>query len=327
MKQTLISIGLALLLMISLGLIVRLAWTNQELKERTGQLNNQLMASNLAVGKAETRFGDASKYISELEGSLKVEVEKWKGVLTRYVTLEARYRSLKRYKGNAQVVYVEGPTIEVPIELAFERGMLYEAVTDKTLIPVKVIRRKVKDYRMSILCEVKPKANSRHRLPMDISYQLQLRIRGQIVEKRLEQGAVVHFAKLWFVDKEGNAKDMLPLQKFQVVVEDERKPKFYWWAPHLDAGATIGVSNRLRLHTGGSFGVSAMGYGITKNDLTWRFARLGLELSDSPGLSLDPAMFNLGSMLPLVSNLWVSPHVVMRVDGAVVVGVLVGAVL
>jgi len=327
MKQQLVTVGLVVLLMISLGLIVRLAWTNHELKNRTDRLNSQLMAANLAVGKAETKFGDASRYITELEGSLKLEVEKWKGVLTRYVALEAKYRALRKYKGNAQVVYVEGPRIEVPVDNTFQRGMLYEAVTDKALLPVRVIERTVKDHRVKIWCEVKPKPNSQDKLPMTIGYEFHLKIRGQMVEKRLDDGAVVHFAKLWLVDDAGKTKETLPLQNFEVVVQDERKPKFYWWVPHLDAGVSIGVTNRTQLHTGGNLGLSAMGYGLAKNDLTWRFARVGLEMAESSGLSVDPVMWNLGSMVPLISNLWLSPHMVFREDEQIVLGILFGAVL
>ena len=57
-------------------------------------------------------------------------------------------------------------------------------------------------------------------------------------------------------------------------------------------------------------GISFMSYGKTADDMIWRFIRIGVGAAGSDfSLTLSPAMFNLGKILPLVSNLWITPVV------------------
>lgn len=57
--------------------------------------------------------------------------------------------------------------------------------------------------------------------------------------------------------------------------EQKDDPRFYWWAPHLNAGINFGVES------GGFFsrptiGASFLGYGASKNDLKWKFLNAGI---------------------------------------------------
>lgn len=84
--------------------------------------------------------------------------------------------------------------------------------------------------------------------------------------------------------------------------------EFYWWAPHL----SISLDNQLvfqdsvEYKLGASAGISIMAYGRTKDDNEWRFLRLGAGLNTNENLyiSLEPCQYNLGKVLPLVSDLW-----------------------
>lgn len=324
-KNVILPIILGLSLFVSLGLLVRIGMLKKKSETYAAQLQDRLLAANLEVGKARTMYGDVSKKASVLEEELKVEIKKWKGSMTRFVSLEAKYRTLKKTKTKAKIVYVDKPPVEIPAELKVQRGMLYEAVTDNTLVPVKVLQRKVKDHKIAIACKVEPQPGQR--VPMEIAYEMNLRLRGQLVEKKLEDGNLVHFMNLFIIDENGNIREKAPLTHFEVVVDNsDIKPKFYWWAPHLDIGASLSVS-RLIPVAGGSVGISLAGYGDTKNDLKWRFGRLGVDVSDRLGFSIDPALWNLGSVLPLVSNIWLSPHIVFRADGSRAYGFMIGAVL
>ena len=51
----------------------------------------------------------------------------------------------------------------------------------------------------------------------------------------------------------------------------ELDPRFYWWAPHINASIGIGQETSVGL----SYSLS--GFGITKNDLKWKFVSLGVH--------------------------------------------------
>lgn len=89
----------------------------------------------------------------------------------------------------------------------------------------------------------------------------------------------------------------------------EKSTQFYWWAPHLD----LAIDNTLTLQSdtffnpGASLGLSIMGYGRTKNDLDWKFIRVGIGANVEKNfyLTLQPVEYNIGKFIPLLSDLWV----------------------
>lgn len=307
---------LGVLLALSVVLTAKVGWQHHQLGRAYDTVNESLMSANLELGKAETKFADANAYIGELEKELQTVIKDKNEYITRYGQLEVEYRNLLEHSGNAEIVYVDGQTVEVPAELNLIRGLLYEAVTEKTIVPVKQLSMSHSDYRLDIGCFVNPYPNSDRQIPMEIKLQLHLLFYGQLVETRTPTGAVNYYLNLYEMDDKGNKIAKLELKKFEVIVEKPTKLTFMWWNPKLDVGLFAGVTDSLTLRAGGDIGISFMSYGLTKNDLLWRFGRVGLNLtSDSVGLSLVPVQWNVGSaVLPLVDNLWIGPYGSISLD-------------
>ena len=109
------------------------------------------------------------------------------------------------------------------------------------------------------------------------------------------------------------------------------KPKtmtFFWWAPHLDFGINMGA-NLLSGEAifGLDLGFAAMAYGRTKNDNIWRFARASVGTRDKFSdfqFTLSPLGYNLGSSLPLISDVWIWPTLSFGFGDTYGIGATVG---
>jgi hypothetical protein len=285
-------------------------YSKWQLNKANNTLNEQLMQANLDIGKAHTQFGNAQNKIKELDKDLQVALKKNGELISAYGKLKAEYKASGKENVNPEIVYVEGPAIEVPVELNLKRGKLYQAITNKTLVELDQFSAEYNDNRISILCLVKPTINMNRRIPMGIGYDFHLRLEGQFIQSYTKSGAVNHYFNLWEVDEKGKKLGKFSVKEFEVTVQKPDEKSFFWWSPKLDAGAFVGSSFDLRLTSGASVGFSTSGYGYTKNDLSWRFVRLGVDFSDNKvGLSLSPALYNLGNVLPLISNLFLGPYV------------------
>ena len=327
MKLNLIVASLIAALVLSLGLLGKIGWTNYQLKNRTKTLNSELQKANLEKGQALTLIGDANGMVSKLEEELQDSVKDLGLQVTRYIELEAKYKVLRKKRGNATVEYYPGPPIEVGCT-GFEltRGLYYEALTDKTLIKVQSIVGRYKDHRLQAKCIFVPRPNRSRLLPFLLSYSLEMKFKAQLIETISKTGAINHFVNIYEVTPEGNKK--FKLSHFEVVVQDERAPRFHWWAPHLDVGG-LGLITipGAKFKPGASLGVSFMGYGRTENDLSWRFPRLSLDISDEPAIGFSPVLYNVGGPLPLVSDLWLSPHIGWMFPEGGYAGLLISSVL
>lgn len=280
------------------------AWQKGELRAVNAQLNEQLMQANLDLGRAHTQFGDVQKKLDLIESDLQESIKLRDEYLTMYGELRAKYDA----KGEGKTVYLPGATevIEVPIEseMAFNQWHFYWAETKKTLRDLgAAMPSGFEDHRIFIKTALF--TDTTGEITFGYNYQLKLQLLGELVQTTTESGAVNHYLTLWELDAKGDKVGKFQLTKFDVVVNDNRVGKFFLFAPHLDLGAVGGYDGEPVL--GGSVGVSLAGYGYTKNDLAWRFGRVGMTLAEKPGLELSPVLFNLGGPIPLVSNIWVGP--------------------
>jgi hypothetical protein len=280
-------------------------------------LNEQLMASNLELGKAHTQFGNAQSQLKRLETDLANVIKERDEKIRMYGELEALYAKAQSLP--AKVVYVEGPTVELPIEV--NPGHLFLARDEHTLVQLDKIPGFTQDTRLKINCVAFPTLQPPYSVGMSIDYELTLRLKGILVQTIASSGAVNHYVKLYEIDESGEEIGEFELTKFNVIVTHPEGKKFFWWAPHVDLGFGLSVNDRLLLNSNASIGFSPMGFGLTKNDLTWKFLRIGFEFSsETAGVSLDPVMWNAGSAIPLISNLWVSPFVSVSVDSSRAMG-------
>jgi hypothetical protein len=300
------------------------AWDHYRLSKVADQLNSELMQSNLELGKAHTQFGDASKKIDELNAKLQAEIRSHQETVIQYNELWAKY----------QVVVHDGQggSIPVPPEVAsnIRPGDFYVADTNKLLHWLgPTIDISYLDVRLSALASAYSSTeDNKLSLGSHFDYTLNLNLKLKSVTTIAESGAVNNYAEIYEIDKEGKELGKFDIIKFESVVTDQRKPHFYWWAPHLDLGGLAGITTDVKFKSAFSLGFSAMGYGLTVNDLMWRFVRLGINLGDSVlGGDCVPVQYNLGSFLPLVSNLWVGPFVSYDIKLQTGIGLHVSLVL
>lgn len=95
--------------------------------------------------------------------------------------------------------------------------------------------------------------------------------------------------------------------------------EFFLWAPHLDLSidnVLVFGSDGLDYRPGAVLGFSVMAYGRTLNDNDWRFLRVGLGINthENPYLAVEPARYNLGQFVPLISDLWLGVDVIYDSD-------------
>jgi len=310
---------------VAFSLLIKIQCNNAALANTNSKLQETLMTQNLELGRAHTQFGEAQDQIGKLEQRIQDEINTRDALLTRYGELEAKLEQAVVPKPVKTIVkYVEGPPIEIQQDLI--SGLLYQAVAIHTLSPIDKLKGTYKDHRLDISCLIQPSPGELD-IPILIGYNLTLRLKGVYAETITPEGAVNNYVTLYEVDKEGNEIKKLELEKFEMVVTDLRSSQFFWWAPHVSIGAYIGYQTREKPSLGGSLGISLMGYGLTENDLSWRFLQLSFDISETIGFGIDPVMYNLGGPIPLISNLWISPHIGVDIEGFFTFGLAIGAVI
>ena len=88
----------------------------------------------------------------------------------------------------------------------------------------------------------------------------------------------------------------------------QTQKRFYWWAPHISIGIDQGFPFRNPSYVlGSSLNFSVMGYGLTKDDNDWRLIKIGVGYNtrQKPYFSVIPFEYNIGKMIPLISDLWI----------------------
>lgn len=106
-------------------------------------------------------------------------------------------------------------------------------------------------------------------------------------------------------------KEKIPMKiemaEFKQLKKEDKE--FYWWAPHLNLNVDVGYGGNDAL-VGAGISFSAMGYGRTTNDLTWRFLDFGVSTNGSNTYAkFTPFTYNIGENLPLISNTFIGPFV------------------
>jgi hypothetical protein len=117
--------------------------------------------------------------------------------------------------------------------------------------------------------------------------------------------------------------EKLPLKVNQAEFKQvkETAARMFWWNPKLDFGVGWTSTNSNEVNFG--LGFSAMGYGRTENDLKWRFLRVAFMTdSDFENYygSFSPVGYNLGELLPVISNFWLFPELTYSQDGTLGAG-------
>lgn len=113
-------------------------------------------------------------------------------------------------------------------------------------------------------------------------------------------------------------KEKIPMKiemaEFKQLKKEDKE--FYWWAPHINLNVDLafGTSSlpdeSSDFIAAGGLSFSVMGYGRTTNDLTWRFLDLGVSTNgDTTYAKFTPFAYNVGEVLPVISNTFIGPFV------------------
>ena len=261
--------------------------------------NEQLQQSNLELGRAHTTITDQAKVqkvaLQKLNDALVKEIKDRKALVMMYAELQAKYEVEKHnVKVITQIVYKDR---EVPIE----PGTLFYKDKDGKYNPVTAMRYNYEDFRITIQGDA---------VKQELTYKLHQQFKVQFVETKLPTGARNHYAKLYELDDKGQNAGELQLTSFEVLRSEEMPAHFMWWDPKLDVALWGGANTKLQGVWGGDLGISIMAYGKTDNDISWKFLRLGVGATRFGfEMSFAPVQYNIGVVLPLVSNLWLTPLV------------------
>lgn len=262
--------------------------------------NTELMQADLELGRAKSTITSQKKAhetaMANLEKLWRDEIDARNAAVTAYGELEAKYEAeKKKQKTITKIVYRDKfKTIEVPTgELFFknESGN-YKKVTS--------LEYKYDDFRISIEGDAVQKV---------ISYKLQQKFKAQFVATKLPTGAVNHYAEIYELGPNGENLEKLELVSFEVIQAEDLPNRFMWFNPKLDLMVGGGLNSHLKATWTGDIGLSMMAYGKTPNDLTWRFLRLGVGITNHGfSTTLSPVQLNVGQFLPVISNTWLMPY-------------------
>jgi len=259
--------------------------------------DSELLQGDMKLGRAKTRLADARAMIENLDERVQEEIKKRQASVNLYSDLEARYEAEETgVKIITRVVYRKrGDNISIkPPD-----GVMFIKTEDNKFKEVTSMKFAYEDFRITIDGDA---------VQQTLSYKLHQRFRGTFTETTLPTGARNHYAAIYEMNKKGEDIGKMQLEKFNVVRSNELKARMFWWNPKIDLHVGVGVDTVPGFSWVADVGVSFSAYGLTKNDLSWRFFRLGLGVTNQNfSLTIVPAQYNLGSNLPLISNLWVTP--------------------
>lgn len=322
-KLTIFLGTLVLALLLSVGLLGKVAWDQRLLSQANSEKNQQLMQANLELGKAQTKFGNAQKTIEQLSKELSDQIRKNEEIIQAYGELKADYDVLASLPPKEIIIHKPGKIITVEKSIHLEPG-LYLANSTQDLEHTELMAQ-IKDHRLDV--QLRLWSDKYGIVQQEGEYQLHMKFIAELIKTTTKSGATNFYLNLWETDSSGTKLGKLKVKEFSVTTQDERAPEFFVWAPHLDISGMAGLGKGLKPQWGAAVGFSAMGYGLTENDLQWRFLNASIDIGTSLGLGFAPAQYNLGQLVPLISNLWIGPHLGVNIDQEWYVGGRIGAVL
>jgi hypothetical protein len=131
----------------------------------------------------------------------------------------------------------------------------------------------------------------------------------------VDGGVQTQYIQLWAKAPDSDEKYPLAVVKADFLYTDPAAPEFRYWTPHIDAGLSASLTP-LQATGGGTLGLSIASYGVSADDNIWRFGRMGLATDMETGwLEIGPAGYNLGKPIPVISDAWIWPNVVVSPDG------------
>jgi hypothetical protein len=299
-KIKLFFIGFGLLSLI--GLSSYLGYKSYELIKITRLLNEKLQEANLEIGKAQTEITKKDISMKDLSNELQKVLKNNKELVVKYNEIVALYNASGHGNSNNSTT---SDTIHSNDNL-FDIGHIYLAISKNDILnfnpPVKF---KFQDYHLNSDISL---LSNQDQLFLDVSYQLNLRLSIKQIETISKTGARNNYIELYELDNNDKEINKLKLTKFISVIKDDRTKQFHFWNLKLDFSAATWFDTQFNY--GASLGITPFSYGLTTNDLAYKFARFGFLFSSQKfSLNFSPIEWNAASHLPILSNLWLYPFI------------------
>jgi len=153
-----------------------------------------------------------------------------------------------------------------------------------------------------------------------------LEFHAQVIQAEQQDGQLNTYTQLWMEnnkDKESKGVEYpLPVEQAEFKQLRIKEKKMHWWAPHVNLNVDGGYSSALDAVVAGGISFSFSGYGKTTNDLTWRFFDFGISTNgDDTYFKFTPFTYNIGEVLPLISNTFLGPFIGITTDRDYIVGI------
>jgi hypothetical protein len=136
----------------------------------------------------------------------------------------------------------------------------------------------------------------------------------KIIQAEQKTGQLNTYAEAWVETnkpkKYRGIQFPLKIKEMEFKQLKRMEKEFYWWAPHLSLNLDYYLSTSLDNNVAGGISFSVMGHGKTKSDLDWKFAELGISSNgDDTYFKFMPFSYNIGKVVPLISNTFLSPFI------------------
>lgn len=267
--------------------------------ELVGQQEKYKQLSDHAA-KLEINYKSAEDMKAELERKFSAEKGELEGRIKVLSNATFLIREQARKSGQSDVVY-QGDRIKYVLnEIRFNEGppVGYVLIFDDGRVVSKLYNHEIQVNTAIALNE----DNGRYSIVSKADYVL----KSPSVNSN---GEKVWYNQPYPLRITGGVASVDP------TVPNQLTPGFKLWAPHLNGGMSAGVGP-----SGGflrpSVDVSLAGYGVTKNDLDWKFVHLGIdtdtELKDI-GLHFTP--FSYRFWPSVLSNTYIGPAVGLTKSG------------
>jgi len=158
-----------------------------------------------------------------------------------------------------------------------------------------------------------------------------LEYHSKIIQSEQKDGQINTYTEVYFENNKDKASRGIevPVKITSSEFKQLRKEgkEFFLWAPHINFTVDFGiggfdVAGKDGLPIVPGISVSVSGYGRTKRDLDWKFIELGIaSTGDDTYLRFSPFSWNIGNVLPLVSNSFIGPFVGFSTEGETMFGV------
>ncbi len=264
-------------------------WLNSQLTTANTAAQKAREEANLAIGKAQT-LEATQKQLNTAMASMSKEIQdaikKSGEQVTQFLSIIASSKS----SGQGKLVVVDTNASKPNLSMDKPNGQS---------ITITPARFRFQDYRLTADIDI---SNN------DFKYVLEQKLSLQIVQTSDSSGIPISYAEISELDDKGKQVNKWTIDRFESLVLKPKDKQWYWWAFKINLQGSVGADFTGKGRAMFGIGFSPFAYGLTKNDNMLRLLNIGASYDGQyPVLTLSPVGYNLGQVIPLITDLWVWP--------------------